>query len=158
MNFEKTFNDCEGIIDWVNHLIAAKISLAFTLQPTVLYGTPQEPNNHSELTSDIVSSYGITGRDRREWAIIYDDFFQAILTVEASRLMLNFENTSHRPENSPNNGKIITSTILPTKTEGVELQIISQEEWWQAFGGAHARCGSRFILVNHDPLKLVSVL
>lgn len=65
--------------------------------------------------------------------------------------------TRSRKREKDMNGKVVETFTLATKKNGISLQLVFIEEWWQAFGGAHVADTAYIWLIKRPPVAVPTV-
>lgn len=99
-------------------------------------------------SEEIVREYLVTDRK------IPDQFRATMLNSEMQQTYQKVKSLSVKPVDSFL-GKDVRSKLLRTIDDEVVLQLVTIEEWWQAFGGAHVADTIELWLINHEPVEPV---
>lgn len=149
MSFIKIFSNSEDVLRELQKAAVSGKKLAILLWPTKQFGQSEHPPKLEAYfeVDEILTVYGL----ENDWQKISQEFFQMLLSLEHLQQIEAFEGKSFADDS--NNGKIIITATFPTNENGIFLQTVHLEAWWQAFGGAHIADNKRIWLINRPSLK-----
>jgi hypothetical protein len=148
MPFALEFFTGEDVIKELRAAVVRGDNAAILLWPTEQFGIPEEaPGLEAYLDEEGLTVYGL----KNSWSEIQEEIYTNLVSPEILKRIKDFEN--HPRQTEGNNGKLIESEVFATILDGLRLQIIHLEEWWQAFGGAHIGDNKRIWLMHREPLK-----